>query len=198
MLHHIHYLDKKATSYLGNAVVGHFLKDQAFTDIVVVCIGTKRCSGDSLGPLVGTQLFQKFSHDNQVHIYGTFEKPVHALNLQKTMSSIEKEYHRPYIIAVDACLGRYYKIGTLQLVEGPLQPGVSLEKELPSVGNIHLKGIVNNFGLLNYQVLENTSLTHVKEMADVLSRVLISASTQLKQHLVSKPVKVKNTTASSS
>lgn len=198
MLHHIHYLDKKATSYLGNAVVEYFLKDQAYTDIVVVCIGTKRCSGDSLGPLVGTRLFQQFAKDSQVHIYGTFEKPVHALNLQKTMTSIEKEYHRPYIIAVDACLGRYYKIGTLQLVEGPLQPGVSLDKKLPSVGNIHLKGIVNNFGLLNHQVLENTSLTHVREMADVLGRVLVSATQQMKQHLMAKTLPTKNTSASSS
>ena len=47
--------------------------------IVVLCIGTDRSTGDSLGPLVGNKL--KFLIRNKVHIYGSLECPVHAKNL---------------------------------------------------------------------------------------------------------------------
>lgn len=48
-------------------------------DTVIVCIGTPRIIGDSLGPLVGTYIEQQ---DKNIKVYGTIENPVHALNLE--------------------------------------------------------------------------------------------------------------------
>ena len=55
-------------------------------DIVVLCIGTDRSTGDSLGPLVGEKL--KFLVRNRVHIYGNLENPVHAKNIEETINNI--------------------------------------------------------------------------------------------------------------
>jgi putative sporulation protein YyaC len=189
MLHHIHYLDKKSVSYLSEALIKHYLNQQACTEIVVVCIGTTRYSGDSLGPMVGSRLEQQFEGCPQLQVYGTLNKPVHALNLQKTLAHIAATHSRAYIIAVDAALGQFYKVGTLQLVEQSLQPGVSLDKELPPIGNIHIKGIVNNLGLQhNHKVLEHTSLTFVEEMGNVIARILTKAAQELAPRLISAEI----------
>ncbi|SDJ78155.1 spore protease YyaC [Paenibacillus naphthalenovorans] len=174
-MHHKHYLDNKSVPFFSELLVKHYLQNPSYTEIVVICIGTNRYSGDSLGPLVGSRLFERFEGNPHVHIYGTLDKPVHALNLQKTLTAVANKHSRAYMIAVDACLGQYYKIGTLQLVEEPLQPGAGLNKQLPPIGHIHIKGIINNFGPLNHKVLEHTSLTFVQEMSAVISRILVKS-----------------------
>jgi putative sporulation protein YyaC len=179
MMHHLHYLDKKSIAFFSENLIKHYLKKPEFTEIVVVCIGTNRYSGDSLGPLVGSRLSERFEGHRLVHIYGTLDKPIHALNIHKTLSRITTKHKNPYVIAVDACLGQFYKIGTLQLVEEPLEPGISLNKQLPPIGHIHLKGIINNHGPLNHKVLEHTSLTFVYEMSAVISRILVKSSQEI-------------------
>jgi putative sporulation protein YyaC len=178
-MHHLHYLDKKSVAFFSEHLIKHYLKKPDCTEIVIVCIGTNLYSGDSLGPLVGSRLFERFEGHRYVHIYGTLEKPIHALNIHKTIDLIAAKHKRPYVIAVDACLGQYYKIGTLQLVEQPLEPGISLNKQLPPIGDIHLKGIINNHGPLNHKVLEHTSLTFIYEMSAVLSRILVKSSQEI-------------------
>ena len=50
--------------------------------IIILCIGTDRVTGDSLGPLVGNQLL---SSANNFIVYGNLEQPVHAINLMDTL-----------------------------------------------------------------------------------------------------------------
>ena len=44
--------------------------------VIVMCIGSDRSTGDSLGPLVGYKL-SKFTFEN-VHVYGCLQSPIHA------------------------------------------------------------------------------------------------------------------------
>jgi putative sporulation protein YyaC len=110
VLHHLHYLDKKSVAFFSEHLIKHYIKKPDYTEIVIVCIGTNRYSGDSLGPLVGSRLFERFEGHGLVHIYGTLDKPIHALNIHKTIDHIAIKHRRPYVIAVDACLGQLYKI----------------------------------------------------------------------------------------
>src|SRR5690606_41407921 len=64
--------------------------------IVVICIGTDRSTGDSLGPLVGSSLAKYRS--SFMHVFGTIAEPVHALNLADTLASIHKQFTHPFII----------------------------------------------------------------------------------------------------
>jgi putative sporulation protein YyaC len=183
-MHYKHYLDKKSVPFISELLVKHYARQPVYSEIVMICIGTNRYSGDALGPLVGSRLSERLEGHPHIHIYGTLDKPVHALNLQKTLSHLAAMHKQAYIIAVDACLGQFYKIGTLQLVEEPLQPGASLNKQLPPIGHIHIKGIINNYGPLNHKVLEHTSLTFVQEMSAVISRILVKASQDIIPGLV--------------
>lgn len=176
MIHNNHYLDRKSVPFFTDVLYRHFQSMPLGREIVIVCVGTNRCSGDALGPMVGSRLMERFEDHRYIRIYGTLDKPVHALNLSKTIQHIEAHHPHAYVIAVDACLGQLFKIGTIQLVEAPLVPGVSLNKKLPEVGHIHFKGIINNHSELNHKVLEHTSLTFVRDMAAVISRIIVKAS----------------------
>ncbi|MCB2290641.1 spore protease YyaC [Clostridium sp. CS001] len=138
--------------------------------IVILCIGTDRSTGDSLGPLVGNKL--KFLSRNKVHIYGSLECPVHAKNLCETIDEINYTYTDPYIIAIDACLGSLQNVGKVIVEEKPLSPGAAMNKDLPKVGNLSITGVVNISGAFEFMVLQNTRLYTVMVLADAISNGL--------------------------
>jgi putative sporulation protein YyaC len=143
--------------------------------VVFVCIGTDRSTGDSLGPLVGTLLEEKIIAP--FYVYGTLEDPIHAVNLEEKMNEIKKTHFNPIIIGIDACLGRLKSVGSIQMGEGPLKPGAGVKKELPTVGQYHINGIVNVSGFMEFFVLQNTRLNLVLKMAKVIANGIEEVST---------------------
>lgn len=136
--------------------------------IVILCIGTDRSTGDSLGPLVGDKL--KFLVRDKISLYGNLEYPVHAKNLCDVIKEINLQYCNPYIVAVDACLGSLQNIGKIFVESKPLSPGAAMNKDLPQVGDLSITGIVNISGALEFMVLQNTRLYTVMMLADVISK----------------------------
>ncbi len=135
-------------------------------DLIILCIGTDRSTGDSLGPLTGSKLR---SFNPYPHIYGTLDAPVHASNLHDKIQSIHTEFDNPYIIAVDACLGRLESVGCVSLGRGSLKPGAAVNKDLPAVGDAYVTGIVNVSGFMEHMVLQSTRLSLVMKMADIIA-----------------------------
>jgi putative sporulation protein YyaC len=140
----------------------------AQNNIVILCIGTDRSTGDSLGPLVGTLLKEKNIIGPKV--FGTLDEPVHANNLNKTLQDIKNNVKTPFIIAIDACLGKLDHVGYINFGPGPLKPGAGVNKSLPEVGDVYLTGIVNVGGFMEFFVLQNTRLSIVMKMANVISQ----------------------------
>ena len=151
----------------------------ADSSLVLLCIGTDRSTGDSLGPLVGSKI--KGHLPSQVTVYGTLDQPIHAVNLEATIAEINERFTRPFIIAIDACLGRTESIGYISIKPGPLRPGTGVNKNLPEVGQMHIIGIVNVGGFMEYLVLQNTRLSLVMRMAEVISAGLIKSCHQFYQ-----------------
>ncbi|WP_255245280.1 spore protease YyaC [Evansella sp. LMS18] len=164
-----HIEEPLAISDMAKKIYSFFPKDPS-REIVVVCIGTDRSTGDSLGPLVGTKLEER--RFNSFTVYGTLKQPVHAKNLQETIDNIENNHVNPFIIAIDACLGRSSSVGYMTVADGPVRPGAAVQKQLPSVGNMHITGIVNVNGFMEIMVLQNTRLSFVMEMAEIISRAI--------------------------
>lgn len=143
--------------------------------ILTVCIGTDRSTGDSLGPLVGYHL--KRLNPPGVAVLGTLDSPVHATNLAETIERIEMAYTGYTVLAVDACLGRLENIGTISIMPGPIHPGAGVHKNLPPLGQIAITGTVNLSGVMEYLVLQNTRLSLVMRMAEVIARGISLAAT---------------------
>ncbi|OBR92207.1 MULTISPECIES: spore protease YyaC [Clostridium] len=138
--------------------------------IVILCIGTDRSTGDSLGPIVGDKL--KFLMRNRVELYGNLQYPVHAKNLKDIITEINSKYNKPFIIAIDACLGTIQDVGKIIIETKPLTPGSAMKKSLPQVGDLSITGIVNICGAMEFMVLQNTRLFTVMQLADTISKGL--------------------------
>ncbi len=158
------YAIRKFTNTLYNLI-----KENAGrgTNIIVLCIGTDRATGDCLGPIVGYKLKKMFL-DN-VTVYGSLSQPVHAKNIEETIQTIQQTYDNPFIIAIDACLGKMDHIGYVSIGKGSINPGAGVNKTLPAVGDMYITGIVNFSGFMDMLILQNTRLHTVMGMADFIA-----------------------------
>lgn len=175
-----HVDDPDAPAVLAESLRSIFLRDvpdPARRPLLFFCIGTDRSTGDSLGPLTGTRLVSLGIDSSRV--WGTLDSPVHAANLQESINRALAAFANPYIVAVDACLGRLESVGTITATRGPLRPGTGVSKTLPQVGHAHITGIVNVGGYMEYMVLQNTRLHLVMRMAEVIGCALASAAREL-------------------
>src|SRR5699024_1624292 len=105
--HSFHYKEKSTLRNVVRSIID-YLPDR-YQRIVVLCIGSDRSTGDALGPLTGMYL-SKYA-PKIFTTYGTLHKPIHALNLEETIDYIEKSYDNPFVIAIDASLGKLNSIG---------------------------------------------------------------------------------------
>lgn len=158
MSHHIAYLLEQQTSL-------------ASREIVILCIGSDRYIGDALGPLVGSYL----EENTDSIVYGSLEQPVHARNLVEVIAKIQGEYYQPIIIAIDACLGKSYEIGNVEVWPGSLAAGVAVGTSLPSIGHISIVGVVNASGYIGYLDLQNTPLSVVVKLSKCIGGALEDA-----------------------
>lgn len=136
-------------------------------NIVFACIGTDRSTGDSLGPLVGTYL-ERMGYG----VIGTIDDPLHAENLEERVGKISK---KSTVVAVDASLGSSANVGEIKVRKGPISPGAGVGKDLIKVGHMHVVGIVNVGGFMEFFVLQNTRLSLVMRMANEI----VSAITEV-------------------
>lgn len=121
--------------------IAYFIRDYLNLNTIVVCIGTDRCIGDCLGPLVGTLLEEKRF---PLPVFGTVSEPIHALNIDKRLQEIKLAYADANIIGIDACLGDIDSIGEIQARDFSIHPGKGVGKTLPHVGESSIIGIVDS------------------------------------------------------
>ena len=156
-----------------------------WSELVFLCIGTDRVTGDCLGPFVGQKLS---SYSGTVFsVYGTLFQPVHALNLTDIYQHIQTHHPNALIIAIDASLGEKKHLGYVTIANGALHPGAAIHKQLPSVGHIHITGIVNVSGVLEQLTLQTTRLSTVIFLADKIVQGILESiplsNTDIKQIL---------------
>ncbi|WP_258200708.1 spore protease YyaC [Paenibacillus endoradicis] len=135
-------------------------------DIVFVCIGTDRSTGDAFGPIMGTVL-QQLAFP---HVIGTLAEPCDAYKVEQAVQQLPQ--HK-LIIAIDACLGNDKTIGTFIIREGSIQPGAATGRRLPAVGHYSIAAVINENGPKAYWKIQNTSLFTVLGMVATLRQAVI-------------------------
>ncbi|CAM3584084.1 spore protease YyaC [Aeromicrobium ponti] len=139
-------------------------------EIVILCIGSDRSTGDSLGPLVGKLIEER---NIPYPVYGTLKEPVHALNIKKVIKKIYETHQDPFVFGIDACLGDERQIGYILIREGSFIPGNAVNRVLPSVGDYHLKAIVNSLDPLSpIHSLNSTRLYTVLKLAEIIGEII--------------------------
>lgn len=161
----VHYLDNLAYYQLA-----YFLKDYIDNNSMIVCIGTDRCIGDCLGPLIGTFLKDK---NFPLPVYGTISEPIHALNIDRKLEDIKKQNPYRNIIGIDACLGDNDNIGEIQVRDYPIHPGKGVGKSLPEVGHASIIGIIDSSDNSELFTNRNIRLDLIMNMAKVITDTIL-------------------------
>jgi putative sporulation protein YyaC len=163
----VNYLDRDAPELLGE-YISLFMEEKT----LIVCIGTDKCIGDCLGPLVGTFLVKNnFPHP----VVGTLDSPAHAINLDSVIKNVKQKYPDYFIIAIDACLGYDNCVGDIQIKMGPVHPGKGVGKNLPHVGDISIVGVVDTIDNSDLFSIKNIRLSFIMNMAEIISAALQAA-----------------------
>lgn len=168
----IHIDNKNAPELLYPIISRDILKlgFNKHRNLIILCVGTDRSTGDSLGPLTGTLLSKQ--NILPAIIIGNIHNPVHASNLEQSINDIKDKYQNPFIIAIDAGLGKQNSVGFIDVKKGPLKPGTGVNKNLPEIGDMHITGLVNVGGYMEYLVLQSTRLSIVFKMAETIASAL--------------------------
>ncbi len=179
----VHIDNKNAHKHLYYTIYDNLitLNYKNHMDLIILCVGTDRSTGDSLGPLTGTFLKQK--NFFIANIIGDINNPVHASNLNNKIENLQKKYTQPFIIAIDAGLGKKSSVGYIDVKKGPLKPGTGVKKDLTEIGDLHITGLVNVSGYMEYFVLQSTRLSLVYKMAKTIARALQKLITKLQQEM---------------
>ncbi|AQQ52049.1 spore protease YyaC [Planococcus lenghuensis] len=175
----VHLEDEQAT---------HLLKEQfkemfeSQGEIVFLCIGTDRSTGDAFGPFVGLELkkMKKLWKRESVHVYGCLHDPVHALNFHGILNDIQTMHPDALLVAVDSCLCSIGSLETICVENKPLKPG-AFNAELPETGDWRILGNVNVSGYMEHMVLGSTRLSLVLRMAEKTAQAISLALFQLDQ-----------------
>lgn len=114
---------------------------QNFSDIVILCIGTDKLIGDSIGPVVGQKLKEE-NIQEKVSIYGNMKETINFKNAKQVIENIFKSYEKPFIITVDSALGTQAMVREIVVNKGVIRIGKSLGRSICYPSHITIKGVV--------------------------------------------------------
>ena len=151
--------------------------NREFSNVVFLCIGTDRITGDSFGPLVGYKLNSLFYNDNKIQILGNLNDLVCSSNINETINNINRNYSNPFIIAVDSAISECNRPGSIIVSDGGVTLGSGVNRQVARIGDMSVKGVVAtnlNNPRFNMKLLQNVRLNLVMNMADVVSKGIYS------------------------
>lgn len=133
---------------------------------IFICIGSDLVLGDSLGPLVGTLLKNK---NIRSYIYGTLNFPITAKEVEYARTYLKQMHPSSISIAIDAAVGNPDDVGLIRVINKGLKPGLGVDKNLGTVGDLSIVGVVAGKSLQNYNLFNLTRLNLIYKMAEVIA-----------------------------
>ncbi|MFX3659069.1 MAG: spore protease YyaC [Ectobacillus sp.] len=169
----IPYNDPLAPLFIRNSLFS-FLPNE-IQKLTVLCIGSNRINGDSLGPFVGTLLQDAFPQ--HVTVIGSLQNPVDAPHLEKAVAQLD-ERSGNFLVSVDSIIGSKEHVHTIAIRQGALRPGSGLGKNLPAVGDASIMGVVLEESDNPFHALSYTNLNIVYQMARSIATGIALAARQ--------------------
>jgi len=143
---------------------------------VIVCVGTDKVSGDSLGPMVGNYLRHRYAVPCPV--YGVEGRTVNGVNLERYKAFLDAHYAGVPVIAVDAALGEEDEVGKIRYRVGGVQAGGALGRRNATVGHLAVLGVVGVKGEDALGTLLEVPFDLVERLADRIARRLFDVLTE--------------------
>ena len=141
---------------------------------VYMCIGTEKVFSDSLGPRVGTLLNDNLERAS--FVYGLRNQNITAENLLYSYNFIKALHPKSKIVVIDAAVGSIEQIGKVQVSNGGIAPGAATNKNLPSVGDVGIIGIVAEKGMGDFYSLNSSKDRLVASVAQFIAEAILEAT----------------------
>jgi len=140
--------------------------------LVIVCFGTTAISGDSLGPVVGTMLREKYNVP--AFVYGTEEHTVNGKNMTEWINFITSVHKDALIIAIDASLGRAEKVGQIVFRSDGVCPA-AIKGKRTRFGDVGILAVVAPSGDDPLMQLMQVEQSFILEIANKVSALVKNA-----------------------
>ncbi len=145
---------------------------RCFSEVICLCIGTDRATGDSFGPLVGYKLECLYKGNECISIIGNLNETVNSSNINEIMRQIENTYENPFIIAIDSAISNYRNPGDIIVSSESVSLAAGLSRRIECIGDMSIKGVVarkSNNPRCNLNLIQNARLNLVMNMADIVA-----------------------------
>ena len=116
-----------------------------FSHIVILCVGSNKIAGDSIGPIVGKKLGRLLNQKDNIVILGNLKTTLNFKNAKKVWQNIITTYQNPFIITVDSALGKKEFVNSIITNAGDIQIGSALGRSACYPSHINIKGIVGEY-----------------------------------------------------
>lgn len=136
---------------------------------VIICVGSDLVVGDSLGPIVGSELIKNLQ--GKAFVYGTLDSPVTAKEIPVIQDEIKKLHPYSKILVIDAAVGNKEEIGYVKISSVGIKPGLGVNKNLPIIGDVSVIGIVSDKNDKNLNFCTRFSLVY-KLLSDIVSGII--------------------------
>ena len=133
---------------------------------VIVCVGSDLAVGDTLGPLVGSELKDKLN--GKAYVYGTLEAPITAKEVGVIYKTINKLHPKSKILVIDAAVGDFGDIGFIKLSESGIKPGLGINKNLEQIGDVSIIGIMSDKTNNGSGIYNETRFSLVKKISVII------------------------------
>ena len=153
------------------------VNEKRYSDLIFICIGTKKIVGDTLGPIVG-EILKRNVKDRRIKIIGDLTNNITAKNVFQNFKNIETKYINPYIISIDSALSNTIEPGNVFIIKKGLIPGSALNKRSIAIGNISIKGIVGKDEknlIKNYYNLKNVDYKLILKFSKNISKIILQS-----------------------
>ena len=108
--------EQKLYSFFANQfsnTICQLTKNKLYSNIIFLCIGTDKVTGDAFGPLVGYKLKNALNHIQKVDIIGDLDETVSNTNILNAIEYIQKNYKNPFIVSIDSALSVRRNVGDI-------------------------------------------------------------------------------------
>jgi len=157
-------------------------------NIIFLCIGTNKVIGDSIGPIVGTNLKKDLKNnlkfkgnlnfDNNIKIIGDMSNNISYNNIEDNIKNLKNTSKDNFVIVIDSALSSENNIGKIFVHNRGLKYAESLKRNNEIIGDMSIKAVVgkntqNRFK--NFKILKNISFQRVITMSNIVSKGIIDA-----------------------
>lgn len=154
-------------------IICNLTENKVYSNILFLCIGTNRITGDTFGPIVGHKLKRLYEDTKNIDVIGDLENIVCDSNIEYVLKDIYMKYTNPFVVAIDSALTcREEIIGKVLVNDVGIYLGKGLGKKRICVGDMSVKGIVAKDlqnPRRNLCILQNINLGFVMNMADTVA-----------------------------